>query len=352
MRWGIIGIGGITNDFALSVARSRSVKISACTSARKTQKVTTKVINFAEKFNIPRALASADELIESNEVDIVYIGARNDMHYTLVKRALDAGKAVLCEKPLTCTIGETRELVEYARKQKLFLAEGFWTRYFPAIRRAQELVREGHIGEVYSIWSDFGVNAVDFARLWIPGCGALSDLGCYTVLIATIFYGCRPESVSSVATKRGGIDSQGVVGMTYPGERVASGIFSGLSHTPCEAVVNGTTGIIRIPMSFHCPNKLEITAVKDRSDREVRIEDYPLPEPPKPYPYTYPNGEGLIYQAEEIDRCVSEGLIESPLMPLEDTLIIAEIMDTINKQQGLQEYSYDFKVLKPALELA
>jgi len=240
---------------------------------------------------------------------------------------------------LTCTLGETQELVEYARKQKLLLAEGFWTRYFPAIRRAQELVREGEIGEVYSIWSDFGVNAVDFARMWLPGCGSLVDLGCYTILMPTIFYGGRPESVSSVVTKRMGTDSQGVIGMTYPGERVATGIFSGLSHTPCSAYVNGTSGIIRIPMSFHCPDKLEITTIKDRCDRQVRIEDYPLPEPPTPYPYNYPNSEGLIYQAEEIDRCVSEGLTESPLMPLEDTLTIAEIMDTVCKQHGLLDYS-------------
>lgn len=340
MRWGIIGIGGITNDFATSVARSRSVKISACTSARKAPKATTNVINFAEKFNIPRAMASADELIESDEVDIVYIGARNEMHYDLVKRALGAGKAVLCEKPLTCTLGETQELVEYARKHKLLLAEGFWTRYFPAIRRAQEIVRQGLIGEVYSVWSDFGVNAVDFARMWIPGCGALADLGCYTVLMPTIFYSCRPESISSVVTKRNGTDSQGVVGMKYPGERIASCIFSGLSHTPCESFINGTNGTIRIPMSFHCPDKLEIITIRDRSDRKARIEDYPLPEPPTPYPYNYPNGEGLIYQAEEIDRCVSEGLLESPLMPLEETLIVAEIMDTINRQQGLQQYSW------------
>eukprot|EP00486_Rosalina_sp_Unknown_P003463 CAMPEP_0201567828 /NCGR_PEP_ID=MMETSP0190_2-20130828/8511_1 /ASSEMBLY_ACC=CAM_ASM_000263 /TAXON_ID=37353 /ORGANISM="Rosalina sp." /LENGTH=172 /DNA_ID=CAMNT_0047988251 /DNA_START=24 /DNA_END=539 /DNA_ORIENTATION=+ len=165
-NWGIIGCGLISFDFTNALKKSERCKVVAC-GARQLEKSK----NFAKQFDIPiyNAYDNYDAVSNDPNVDIVYIGTIHPSHYKSVVNALNNGKHVLCEKPIGMNASETSEMIEAARKNNRFLMEGMWTRFFPAYRKARELIQNGEIGDIIHYYGDFGVlmpSAKDVPRLW------------------------------------------------------------------------------------------------------------------------------------------------------------------------------------------
>lgn len=163
VRWGILATGGIAERFTTDLRTLDGAEVVAVASRKEASAKA-----FADRFGIPRAYGDWAGLYADEDVDVVYVATPHHAHREAAGRALEAGKAVLCEKALTLNAREAEELVTLSRDRGLFLMEAMWMYCNPLIRRIAELVREGAIGEIRTVQADFvwlrlGERTLDFA---------------------------------------------------------------------------------------------------------------------------------------------------------------------------------------------
>ena len=151
IRWGILGTGAIADKFATGLQSVPDATLAAVGS-----RAAATADAFADRFGAARRHASYEALAADPEIDIVYIATPHPMHHTAAKLCLNAGKAVLVEKPFTVNAVQAREVVALARERKLFLMEAMWTRFLPLMVRFRELIAAGAIGEPRLLTADFG----------------------------------------------------------------------------------------------------------------------------------------------------------------------------------------------------
>ncbi|MGH2547899.1 MAG: Gfo/Idh/MocA family protein, partial [Thermomicrobiales bacterium] len=168
IRWGILGTGGIADKFATGLQDTPDAVLAAVGS-RTIEAATA----FAERFGNPRTHGSYQDLVNDPDVDIIYVATPHPIHHSAARLCLEAGKAVLCEKPFTLNAGEAADLIAYARERKLFLMEAMWSRFLPAAQRFRQLVADGAIGEPRILHADFGFrgNGDPTHRLFAPSLG-------------------------------------------------------------------------------------------------------------------------------------------------------------------------------------
>jgi predicted dehydrogenase len=153
---------------------------------------------FADKWDFSTAYGSYEELLADPKVDFVYAPLPNHLHLPLIKKAADAGKPILCEKPLGLNAKEAVEAAAYCEKMGVPLMEGFMYRFHPQWRRAAELVKCGEIGPVMTTNGLFSYDLKDggnIRNIAAAGGGAILDIGCYTVSSARLLMGAEPERV-------------------------------------------------------------------------------------------------------------------------------------------------------------
>ncbi len=260
LRWGIAAAADIAFDFvnALTVLdkpeeRHLVVAVAARSGDRAKE--------FASKFDIPRSYEGYRRLAEDAEVEAVYVATIHPYHLEVCTIMLEAGKSVLCEKPLAMNVKQTRRLVELARKKGVFLMEAMWTRCLPSHVKMREELAAGAVGEVRHVDVNLG-QLIDRERLFKKelGGGSMLDLGVYpTFFVLDVFKGERPEKV--VAT--GYLNDEGTdtfVSATwiYPGGRSATLSTHSKCVLSCEAQVRGDKGSIKHHYMFHANNKVEV----------------------------------------------------------------------------------------------
>uniref|UniRef100_A0A914W6I3 Trans-1,2-dihydrobenzene-1,2-diol dehydrogenase n=1 Tax=Plectus sambesii TaxID=2011161 RepID=A0A914W6I3_9BILA len=443
LRWGIVGCGLISSDMikAIKLLPHNEHEIVA---------VAARALDRAQAFALEHGVDNAkaygtyDELFADPNVEVVYIGLLNHQHKSAVLTALDCGKHVLCEKPLALNVKETREMVDKARSKKLFLMEGYWSRFFPVWKQVKSEVQQKTIGDVNIMQCDFGfmkhaenkmslamgggnlmatgcypimfalsifgverpelIAAMGFhsshtpdgesikERLLCPdggggvlmavgtygvllavtlfqeapvavsatalyfqenagnsdneinkrllnkeeGGGLAVDIGCYpTQLSLLVFGGERPEQISAVGWQRGnhGVDDTASVTLKFSGNRMAQLLYTGSSDTICQGQICGSKGRLHIPNFLWCPD----TLIKYTSQPEPNSEKkhYPVPTQ-EGLKFHYSNSGGLSYEAAAVRDCIINGLTECPDMTLDETLIIAEILQEIRRQLGVK----------------
>jgi dihydrodiol dehydrogenase / D-xylose 1-dehydrogenase (NADP) len=271
-----------------------------------------------------RRYAALDEMLADDGVDIVYVNTPNHVHYPQVRQALEAGKPVLCEKPFTLNAAHLGELIELARAQKLFLMEAMWVRYLPAVTRLRQVLAEKAIGDLQWMQASFHSNPPKVAsnRFYdlAMGGGALMDLGIYPISFASLIFGSAPQRIqSSVTLAETGVDERFAAIFDYAGAGQAS-VSAGFSgYFEDEIVLLGSEGKVRVPRSGGWKmNRLVI-------ERKSEAEDLQLPV----------DGRGYGYQASEVVRCLEAGLLESPVMPLNESLAIMKTLDDLRAQWGV-----------------
>ena len=318
IRWGILGTGNIAHQFARGLADTPDATLVAVGS-RSIDTANT----FADEFDIERRHPTYEELADDDGVDAVYVSTPHPFHRDNSILLLEHGKAVICEKPFTINAGDAKAVIDVARQRDVFLMEAMWTRYLPAVVRARELIAEGAIGDVRLVQADFGFRAGinPEGRLFnlALGGGALLDVGIYVISMASMILGPRPSRVAST-TQIGetGVDEQSAFLLQYPGGELAVLSCAVRTGTAVEARVFGTEGSILLHGPFF---KCGALTVK-RGGEEEHI-DLPL------------EGNGYNYEAAEVGRCLRVGLKESDVMPLDETLVLMELMDSIRAQWGL-----------------
>lgn len=318
-RWGIIGPGGIAQRFAHDMQSTPNGRCHAVAgrSLERTQA-------FADKFGIPKAYATYDELAQDPEVEAVYIATPHRQHFENALLCLQAGKHVLCEKPFTVNAQEAQTLLETATAGNLFLMEALWSRYLPIYQQVRQWVRSGAIGEVKLVTSTFGFKAernVNGRHLnpELAG-GALLDIGIYPIAISQWIYEQDPQAfVVQRVLGETGVDELIGVTLQYPNGALSQFSCSFVTYCANEMMVYGSEGHIRIHPMFWEPT--EATLVTPQQTCTVT----------QPF-----RSEGFEYQIEEAMRCIRAGLRESPAMTHAHTLANTVLMDKIRTEIGLR----------------
>ncbi|WP_435850832.1 Gfo/Idh/MocA family protein [Streptomyces roseolus] len=320
VRWGVLATGGIAERFVTDLTELDGAEVVAVASRTEAS-----ARAFADRFGIGRAYGDWDGLFADPEVDVVYVATPHHAHREAAGRALEAGKAVLCEKAFTLNAREAEELVALARDRGLFLMEAMWMYCNPLIRRLAGLVRDGAIGDVRTVQADFGL-AGSFGpdhRLRDPavGGGALLDLGVYPVSFAQLLLG-EPDAVQAHAR----ISPEGVdlnTGMLLGwSDSGASALLSCSleADTPLTAAVTGTKGRIEVPRGFFFPERFTLYREGAEPEEFTDTDD----------PHS------LRHEAAEVMRCLRAGETESPLVPLDGTLAVMRTLDAVRDRVGVR----------------
>jgi predicted dehydrogenase len=318
IRWGIAATGGIARQFAGGLGQLPDAAIAAVGS-----RSIDRAAEFAAQVGASRAHGSYEDLAADDDVDVVYVASPHSRHEADTLLFLEAGRHVLCEKPLALNRAQAERMAAAARERGLFLMEAMWSRFLPAWRLVQETVAEGRIGEPLLVEADLGFRRqIDPAHRLFDralGGGATLDLGVYPVSFASFLLG-SPDAVAAQGhIGETGVDEQVAAVLHHDGGGLAvvkGAIRAWLGST---ARVTGSDGWVRLPAMMHHPAHVDISSSDGTRERiEAPIE-----------------GEGLRFQAVEVHRCVREGLTQSPVMPLDETCAIAGTLDAIRAQIGM-----------------
>jgi predicted dehydrogenase len=279
---------------------------------------------FAARVGAPRAHGTHEQLAADSDVDVVYVAVPHTAHHAVADLALNAGKAVLVEKPFTVNRREAEDLVTTARSRGLFLMEAMWTRFLPHAVEIRRLMAQGRLGELRLVLAQFGVRFEydPTSRMFDPalGGGALLDLGVYTISFATMVLGTPTEVTATADFGPTGVDVQTAVTLRYPGGRQAVTVSSMESWLPNGATIAGRDARVDVDGMFYRPSSFTLT---DRHGEQQRFDGSVA-------------GGGMQFEALEVARCLREGLTESPILPLEETLSIMETLDRARAAIGLR----------------
>ncbi len=318
LRWGVVGTGGIAAAFVEDLQLLPDAEVVAVGSRSRDTAAA-----FATEHGIERPYSSYDEVCSDPDVDVVYVSVIHPGHHDAALLAIEAGKAVLVEKPFTMDAAQARAVVAAARARGVFVMEAMWARFLPHMIRVRELLADGALGDIRLVTADhcqwFAEDASH--RLFAPelGGGALLDLGIYPVSFASMVLGA-PSTVTAVGSRAfTGVDATTSIVLTY-GSGAQSALTTTLSAAgPNRAAIVGTEARIEIDPVFYSPSSFTLTR------RDGSVERFAPPH----------EGRGLRHEAAEVMRCLREGRTESDVLPLDETIAVMETMDEVRRQTGL-----------------
>lgn len=318
IRWGILSTGNIASKFAEGLAVLDDAQLVAVGSRSQGS-----ADAFGDTYHVPNRHASYEALANDPDVDAIYIGTPHPFHKENALLCIEAGKAVLLEKPFTLNAADTQIVIDAARAKGVFLMEAMWMRFTPGMRRILDLIAGGAIGEVRMVQASFCFRK-EFdpqQRLFNPdlGGGSLLDVGIYPATLASLVLG-HPQTIQSAAHMGStGVDEQAAMLFTYANGALAT-LTSGVrTHSRQEAQIAGTEGVIRIAYPWWTPERFTLT-------RGTETAHYELPF----------DANGYEYEAAEVNACLRAGKLESNLRPLDETLAVMQTLDTIREQWGLR----------------
>lgn len=319
IRWGVVATGGIAQTVTSDLARLEDAQLAAVSS-----RAGERAQAFADRYGFARAHAGIRDLLADEEVDVVYVATPHAQHHQVASRLLAAGKAVLCEKAFTMTRAEAQDLRARARDRGVFCMEAMWTRFNPLVVRMRELIAAGAIGDVRSVTADLGspVAWEPSSRMWDAtlGGGALLDGGVYPISFAQMLLG-EPQRVAAHGSLAdNGVDREAGVLLGFDGGAHAVLSCSFAAYPACAATVAGTKGRLVLDPPFQHPTRMTLT----RGDGDPEVIEQPL------------EGGGYLPMLREVQRCLRAGEIESPTMPLDDSVAVMGILDRALADVGVR----------------
>ena len=323
IKFGIIGTGRIIAKFCRAFNQG-------LVSGGSVLAVASRDINRAKESaaanGISRAYGSYEELLEDRDIDIVYIAVTNEMHFSCCEMAIRAGKHIICEKPLTTCAADARKLAALAKDAGVFLMEAMWTCFLPAVRKAQEWIKEGRIGEPCSMRASLCAHRepAEYPRLYDPdkGAGTALDLGIYCLQLAGFFAGDRSllDCKSIVIPGECGVDITDFILLEYTGGFTADLSCSINFFAVNEAYIFGETGCIRIAPWFNAAESSELFTLIG-ADGAVLREPLPAEK--------FNAASGFEFEIIHALECVRGGKLQSDVVPLSKTIEAMEIIDRV-----------------------
>jgi len=329
-RWGVLGPGRIARAFAHDLRLVPDAELAAVGSRSQARATA-----FAQELGFAAAYGSYEELLADESVDAVYVASPHALHVEHVTAALEAGKHVLCEKPITLRAADAEELFALARRRERLLMEAMWTACHPVVLAVQHALRENAFGAPRHLHAEMGfvVDRPPEDRLLDPelGAGALLDMGIYPLTVAHLFLGEAEELTATASLSESGIDLDIAIAGRYPGGALATMTASMTSHSAHRAELATDRGRLLLEEFFH-PRVAIFTPVATGSTNDVIEHGSPVQvEGSEPV-----LGRGMAHEAVEFQRCLAEGLLESPLVPHAQTLTIMRQMDDLRSQVGVR----------------
>jgi predicted dehydrogenase len=268
LRWGVIStsnIGRVAVNPAIQASSNGDLLAVASRSEERAR-------GFAEKMSIPTYYGSYDALLADESIDAVYIPLPNSMHREWTIKAAQAGKHILCEKPLALDAAECDEMESAAQAQGVKLMEAFMYRFHPQTEKVLELVRSGALGDLRMIRSafTFRVNKPDNIRLRPDlGGGALMDVGCYCVNLSRTVTGEEPVEVRALARMGpSGVDEQLAGTLRFPSGVIAQFDCALTMERREEYEIAGTDAYLKVPAAF-LPGTADTVIYEHRGRGEV-----------------------------------------------------------------------------------
>ncbi|KQB37820.1 Gfo/Idh/MocA family protein [Flavobacterium aquidurense] len=317
IKWGIIGLGNIANQFAADLLLLDDAHLFAVASRDHG-----KAIEFAKKYDCLKAYDSYDMLFKDDQVDIIYIATPHDSHAELSIKALENGKHVLCEKPLALSYKDAVRMVEASKKHNKFFMEAFWTRFIPSVQEVLAKINQGIIGDVKHIKADFAFYADEKqgGRLFDKnlGGGALFDIGVYPLFLSYIMLGIPKEITAKSIDHKNGIDLQTSMILQYENAQAVLHA-SIISESDMNATISGTQGHIQLNSPWYIADGYSVS-------KNGNEENFSLPN----------LGTGYTHEAIECHDCIRNNQIESQLWSHQNCLDLSKITDEIKTQIGLE----------------
>jgi predicted dehydrogenase len=280
IQWGILSTANIGIKRVIPAILSGERGAIAAIASRNASRAA----EVAARFAIPRSYGSYEELLSDSNIDAIYNPLPNHLHVEWTVKALNAGKHVLCEKPLGINAPETQAIVAARDRNQKRVIEAFMVRHHPQWHRVRALVRAGRIGTLRSIQSAFLFTVLDphnvrnQAQL---GGGALYDVGCYPVVTARYLFGTEPTRAIALLNRDAilGVDTQSGGLLEFPGggQLLFSSAFRAAAYQ--RVTISGTDGRIDMPVPF-TPAKdlacrITIDSGKSLDGTSAEFEEFP-----------------------------------------------------------------------------
>ncbi|HTO21767.1 MAG TPA: Gfo/Idh/MocA family oxidoreductase [Spirochaetia bacterium] len=275
----------------------------------------------ARELGMPKAYGSYEEMLADKEIEAVYIPLPNHLHAEWVKKAADAGKHVICEKPFAMNAREAEQAISYARSKGVLVMEAFMYRFHPQWKRAREIVRAGEIGSVHVVNCLFTYMLKDPANIrniLSAGGGGIPDIGCYAVSTARFLVGREPERVISLvhrdAELKTDILSTGILDFgttrsmftvgtqTHPWQRV-------------DVLGSGGELSVMLPFNAYPDSPLQLSVTTGIGTREV----------------TTPATDQYVEMFEAFSKAIREGAKEPT--PAEDAIANMKVLDALFRSE-------------------
>lgn len=320
VKFGIIGCGNISTTFGNAIKEVENASLVAVASSNEER-----AKSFAEKYDVKSVYTDYDDIINDKNVDIIYIGLINSLHFDIAKRCLNSGKNVICEKPLTITLKETTELIELAKQKNVLFMEAMWTRCLPAYKKAKSWVTNGNIGKTKLIEAEFCINVKfdinDRVYNEAMGGGALYDVGIYPIDFITGILDKHPTSLNSMAhIGITGVDEYSVITMQFDTGEIAIAT-SGISvSAPIDARIYGDAGHI-IVKNFCGARDCFLYDNNNNLLEEFHDEIE----------------NGFVHEIRHCTELFLDGKKESNLIPFSDTIYSAKLFSELIPQWKLKK---------------
>ncbi|HET8903586.1 MAG TPA: Gfo/Idh/MocA family oxidoreductase [Saccharospirillum sp.] len=316
-RWAVIGTGGMADQFVADAQHGSGGEfVAVCSRSQASAQA------FADRHGIALAFDDLDTMLARDDIDVVYIASPHTQHRKQAMAAMEAGKAVLVEKPATLNAAQTKTLYDTAERCQVLCVEALWTRFSPVYRSVLADLRSGRIGRLRHCQASFGfaapadpehrLNAPELAG------GALLDIGIYPLLLPLDLFGAPTDIEGDVALGVRGVDRYADLVLAY-----SNGVHASLSYSldfplPTQATISGENGWVEIKAPWFASQAARWQVGK----APVSQQQYPL------------LGRGYHYEFSAVNRSLTAGLLQCEEHSWADSLALAEVMDRIRKRWG------------------
>jgi len=353
IRWGIWGAGSISHQLAADFPLIKGAVLHAV--ASRTEE---RARQFAARHRITKFYSSLEALLNDPDVDGVYIATPNHLHMRDSVACLAAGKAVLCEKPFALDLHQARKIVAAAGSARTFCMEAMWTRFIPAVIHAKRAIDSGMIGPIRLMQGDFAYPAPASSRAFTKeqGGGALLDRGVYLVSLAQHLLGRARTAQALASIGPSGVDEQSSYQLQYANGALANFTASLCTRGTNEFIVSGERGVVRFCDPFYRAHRILTQSFAQSAEGSGGngggIRHSPAAQLMKRRLsgllgaltsargelFAFP-GNGYQFELQHASDCLRQGLLESPIMPLDDSLEVMRVLDLLHAQIARQESS-------------
>lgn len=317
-RVAIIGAGHIAEKMAFTLSHMDGVESYAVAS-----RSMEKAVSFADKYNVTKAYGSYGDILNDDNIDLVYVATPHSLHYEHAELILNHNKPVLCEKSFTANSVQAEKLMEISERKNVFISEAIWTRYMPLSLKIKDLLDNDVIGTPHTITANLCYPIIDKERisnLSLAG-GALLDIGVYLLNFAAMYFGSDIDRIESSCTKSiSGVDVQDSITVYFSGQRMAVMNCSVLALSDRSGVISGDKGFMVVD-NINNPQSVKIY---NKEYKLVECINAPA------------QITGLEYEVRAAIDSIKLGKIETEYMPHCETVRIMRQMDDLRNSWGIK----------------